>query len=427
VEVPEAVSLAAELIKLNTSNPGQMERGAASLVADALREAGASIRWFEPEPGRVSLVARIAGDGHGQPPLLVHSHLDVVPAVDSEWTSDPYGGDIVDGYLWGRGAVDMKGTIGCVLGAVRAMAHAGLRPQRDLVLAFFADEEAGGQLGAAHVVREAPELFGDCREAIGEVGGFSYSLAPGRRAYFVATAEKGVCWTRLIAHGRSGHGSMINPDNPIDRLADTLTRMRTAFNAAEPAPTATARATLDALRIALDRPGATGEEMLAVTGPLQRMLRAGLRDTVNPTELQAGFKANVVPGTASATLDGRFVPGAGAAFTARLIELAGERTKIETLYYGDAVEAPLDSPLLDAIGSALVAEDAAAVVVPYMSTAFTDAKWLSKLGIHCYGFAPMQLPDDLDFTALFHGVDERVPVAALDFGTRVLQTLFAAY
>lgn len=423
----ESVSLAQQLLRLDTSNPGHAERPAAQLVADALTDLGASTHWFEPEPGRVSIVARVSGELTDAAPLLIHSHLDVVPTIDAEWTRDPYGGEITDGYLWGRGAVDMKGSIGCVLAAVRAMARAGQRPRRDLVLAFFADEEAGGHLGAAHVVHEAPELFTDCQEAIGEVGGFSYSLTPSRRAYFVATAEKGVWWIRMTAHGRAGHGSMINPENPVDRLAAALTAIRVAFNAEEPLTTPTTRATLDVLRDALELPDATDDGVLAATGSLQRMLRAGICNTVNPTQLEAGFKANVVPSTAAATLDGRFVPGTGDQFKLQLRALAGERTQVDTLYFGDAVEAPLDTPLLSAIGASLSAEDASAIVVPHMSTAFTDAKWLTTLGIRCYGFAPLQLPDDLDFTALFHGVDERVPVNALDFGTRVLRRLLVAY
>jgi acetylornithine deacetylase/succinyl-diaminopimelate desuccinylase-like protein len=307
------------------------------------------------------------------------------------------------------------------------MARDGQQPRRDLVLAFFADEEAGGTLGASYVTSERPGLFAGCQEAIGEVGGFSYSLTPKRRAYFVSTAEKGVWWARLVAEGRAGHGSMINPDNPVRIVAEAVAQISRFFDGCEFLCTRTAEAMLDTLREVLETPAASVDAVLRSVGPLERMLRAGLCNTVNPTQLQAGFKSNVVPAAATATLDGRFVPGAGEQFLAAVASLAADRVRLETLYFGEAIEARRDSPLLGAISSTLSMTDPLAIVVPYMSTAFTDAKWLSRLGIQCYGFAPMQLPDDLDFTALFHGVDERVPASALDFGTVVLRSLFAIY
>jgi acetylornithine deacetylase/succinyl-diaminopimelate desuccinylase-like protein len=423
---PTAVAaLTQQLLRIDTSNPGQAEKPAAELVADHLAELGVAVQWFEPEPGRCSVVGRIRGQDSTLPALLLHAHVDVVPAIEKEWQRDPFGGDLHAGYLWGRGAVDMKGTVGIILDTLRSMHDRGQPPMRDLVVAFFADEEAGGQLGAGHVTHIRPDLFADCREAIGEVGGFSRTLNDEYRAYFVATAEKGVWWSRVVADGRAGHGSMINPDNPVSHLVTALARI--AEHTDDDIPTAATSAMFDRLRSVLDLPDATTEDLINRLGPLSRMVRAGLRNTVNPTQLHAGYKTNVVPATASGTIDGRFLPGSYDRFRAEIADLAGGSVRLEDIYSGPAVEASLDSALLDAIGTALRHEDQTAFVLPYMSTAFTDAKWIAPLGIQCYGFAPMLLPDELDFTALFHGVDERVPVSALDFGVRVFDRLLCSY
>jgi acetylornithine deacetylase/succinyl-diaminopimelate desuccinylase-like protein len=423
---PTAVAaLTQQLLRIDTSNPGQAEKPAAELVADHLAELGIAVQWFEPEPGRCSVVGRIRGQDSTLPALLLHAHIDVVPAIEKEWQHDPFGGDLHAGYLWGRGAVDMKGTVGIILDTLRSMHDRGQPPMRDLVVAFFADEEAGGQLGAGYVTHIRPDLFADCREAIGEVGGFSRTLNDEYRAYFVATAEKGVWWSRVVADGRAGHGSIINPDNPVSRLVTALARI--AGHTDDDIPTAATSAMFDRLRSVLDLPDATTEDLINRLGPLSRMVRAGLRNTVNPTQLQAGYKTNVVPATASGTIDGRFLPGSYDRFRAEIADLAGGSVRLEDIYSGPAVEASLDSALLDAIGTALRCEDQTAFVLPYMSTAFTDAKWIAPLGIQCYGFAPMLLPDELDFTALFHGVDERVPASALDFGVRVFDRLLCSY
>lgn len=422
---PTVVGLAQQLLRIDTSNPGGAEKPAAELVADVLADLGAAVHWFEPEPGRCSLVSRIRGVDPTLPALLIHAHLDVVPAIAGDWSHDPFGGDLQDGYLWGRGAVDMKGMVAMTLTALSRLARAGQAPRRDVVLAFFADEEAGGELGAGHVTRTRPDLFADCRDAIGEVGGFSHTLGDTARAYFVSTAEKGVWWARLIADGRAGHGSMINPDNPVALLAHAVSRVAGYDGPTQ--LTETTAAMFDRLRHLLGAEDASDDDLLDRLGPLHRMVNAGLRNTVNPTQLQAGYKTNVVPGVATGTIDARFLPGDEERLRAELCDLAGERIRVENIYRGAAVEARIESSLLDAIGAALRSEDETAAVLPYMSTAFTDAKWLSPLGINCYGFAPMLLPDELDFTALFHGVDERVPVSALHFGVSVLAELLRSY
>ncbi|MBI3217495.1 MAG: M20/M25/M40 family metallo-hydrolase [Mycobacterium sp.] len=417
--------LTQQLLRIDTTNPGRAERPAAELVADHLAGLGCAVEWFEPEPGRTSIVARIPGEHRQLPALLLHAHLDVVPAIEADWQRDPFGGDLVEGYLWGRGAVDMKGTVAIMVDTLTAMHRRGQKPNRDLVVAFFADEEAGGQAGAGYVTHERPDLFTDCAEAIGEVGGFSHTLSEDHRAYLVATAEKGVWWTRMVADGRAGHASMINPDNPVHHLVQALARV--AGHVGQDTPTAATTAMLERLRAVLAMPDATTEELIDRLGPLKKMMLAGMRNTVNLTQLQAGYKTNVVPATAEATIDGRFIPGTEDCFREEIARLAGDRVRFDEIYRGAAVESRLDSVLLEAIGSSLRAEDETAFVLPYISTAFTDAKWLAPLGIDCYGFAPMLLPDDLDFAALFHGVDERVPTSALDFGVRVFDRLLSSY
>ena len=345
--------------------------------------------------------------------------------MDDDWAVDPFGGEVRDGYVWGRGAVDMKGMVAAVLAALRAMRSAGVLPRRDLVLAFFADEEAGGRLGACHVTRSRPDLFAGCREAIGEVGGFSYSVTPDHRAYLVSAAEKGVLWADLAASGTAGHGSMINADNAVTHVARAVTRL--ADQVHEPRLTPTVMGFFVALRQLLARPEADEETLLEQIGPLARMIRASMSDTVNPTMLQAGYKSNVIPSRAQATIDGRFLPGNGEAFKRSVADVAGDDVRMQEIFFGDAVEATWQTPLVAAMEASLQSWDPGAVILPYMSTAFTDAKWLAQLGIQCYGFCPLLLPDDLDFTALFHGVDERVPIEGLEFSASVLRHLFETY
>lgn len=422
----DVVALTQQLVRINTSNPGGPEKPAAELVADVLAGVGISCEWFEPEPGRVSIVGRLAGRDPSLPALLLHAHLDVVPAVDSDWTRDPFGGDLHDGYVWGRGTVDMKGSVAITLAALQRLSRQGQRPRRDLVLAFFADEEAGGALGAGYVTQRSPQLFADCAEAIGEVGGFSHTLTSDHRGYFVSTAEKGVWWARLRATGVAGHGSMINPRNAITTLARALIRVAD-FSEPGPIRTSATDSLIERLREILADPAAVDDDVLARVGHFDRMIRAGRHNTVNPTQIRAGYKTNVVPAEASATIDARFLPGHDCTFQRQLTEVIGPDVAVETVYHGPAVEAVLDTPLLAAIGEALRGSDPIATVLPYMSTAFTDAKWLHRLGIQCYGFTPMRLPDDLDFTALFHGADERVPVDSLRFGVDVLVRLLTSY
>jgi acetylornithine deacetylase/succinyl-diaminopimelate desuccinylase-like protein len=425
----EVVDLCRELIRIDTSNygddSGPGERRAAEYVATKLAEVGLEPEIFEPGPGRASVIVRIPGEDQTRGALLIHGHLDVVPAERSDWRIDPFSGEIEEGCVWGRGAIDMKDMDAMTLAVVRQRSREGRQPARDLVVAFVADEEAGGGTGARWLVKNRPDLFKGCTEAIGEVGGFSYTVSDDRRLYLIQTAEKGMAWLRLIADGTAGHGSMINEDNAVTELAEAVARLgRHRFPVRV---TKTVRAFLgelsEELGIALDPDDI--ETTVAKLAPIARLLGATLRNTANPTMLAAGYKVNVIPGRAEAFVDGRFLPGHEEEFFAELDEVLGRQIRREFVNHDIAVETDFTGDLVDAMAAALVAEDPGARAIPYTVSAGTDAKSFSRLGIRCFGFSPLRLPPDLDFAGMFHGVDERVPVDALTFGTRVLDRFLA--
>ena len=425
----EVVTICRELLRIDTSNygdgSGPGERTAAEYVQGLLEEVGLETTFFESAPRRASVVARLEGTDPSLPALVLHGHTDVVPAHAPDWTVDPFSGEEIDGMLWGRGAVDMKDMDAMILAVVRQMVREGRKPARDVVLAFFADEEAGGPFGAGWAVEHRPELFAGATEAISEVGGFSVELG-GRRAYLLQTAEKGLGWLRLVADGRAGHGSQVNPDNAVAHLAGAVSRI-----AAHPWPltlTPTVQALLrgvadlTGLRYDAEDPRAV-DTLVEALGSAGRFVGATLRNTATPTQLDAGYKANVVPGTATGVLDTRFLPAERDSMRAALEDLAGPHVRIETIHEDIGLEAPLTGALVDRMVDAVLAEDPGAVVLPYMLSGGTDNKSLARLGITGYGFAPLQLPPELDFAGMFHGVDERVPVSALRFGVRVLDRL----
>lgn len=421
----EVVDLARDLIRIDTTNTGETEtsageRAAAEYVAAKLDEVGVSAEIYESERGRASVIARLEGTNPGRGGLVLHGHLDVVPANAADWAVDPFAGEIRDGYLWGRGAVDMKDMDGMILALVRQWARQGRKPPRDLTLAFFADEEAGSVHGAHWLVEHHPELFEGATEAVSEVGGFSLSVTDDLRLYPIETAEKGIQWLRLIAKGKAGHGSFTHDDNAITALSEAVARIgRHRFPIVM---TDTVRRFLDeasdALGIELDPD--QPEQVVAKLGPISRIVGATLRNTANPTMLEAGYKVNVIPGTATAAIDGRVLPGQEKEFLATIRELAGPDVEVVQTMEQIALETSFDGALVDAMADALRHEDPGARPIPYMLSGGTDGKALSRLGIRCFGFAPLRLPADLDFASLFHGVDERVPVDALRFGVRVL-------
>jgi acetylornithine deacetylase/succinyl-diaminopimelate desuccinylase-like protein len=421
----EVVDLLAELIRINTANPTHPERPAAEWVAAKLDEVGIASQIIESEAGRASTVARIPGADSSRPPLLIHGHLDVVPADAAEWTVDPFGGEIRDGFVWGRGAIDMKDMDAMVLALVRQWTREGRQPPRDIVLAFVADEEAGGRKGAHYLVDHHADLFAECTEAISEVGGFSVSVGEAARIYLVQTAEKGADWLRLQASGAPGHGSMVHDDNAVTRLARTVARIGShdwPVNVTD-----TVRATIAGLSEVLghDLDPDKVDEWLPLLGPAARMLGATIRNTANPTMLDAGYKANVIPSRAEATIDCRFLPGCEDDLLATIDALLDDGVAREFEMRDIAVETSFDGALVDAMSAALKAEDSGALPLPYLMSGGTDAKSFSTLGIRCFGFSPLRLPSGLDFMAMFHGIDERVPIEGLRFGVRVLDRLLA--
>jgi acetylornithine deacetylase/succinyl-diaminopimelate desuccinylase-like protein len=420
----EVVGLCQDLIRIESVNDGTGrgpgEREAAEYVAEKLAEVGLDAQVFESAPGRASVVTRIEGTDPSRPALLVHGHLDVVPAEPKEWRYDPFSGELADGCVWGRGAVDMKDMDAMVLAVVRDRMRSGRKPPRDVVLAFVADEEAGGTYGASWVVDHKPELFEGCTEGISEVGGFSLTVSDDVRLYMIETAQKGMAWMRLTAEGTAGHGSMINDDNAVTRLCEAVARLGSHTFPIH--VTKTVRSFLDevsdAFGIELDADDM--DATVAKLGPLARIVGATLRNTANPTMLEAGYKHNVIPQRAYANVDGRFLPGFEDAFERELDEVLGPGISREYLHYDIALETDFEGALVDAMAAALKQEDPGARPVPYTLSGGTDAKSFSRLGIRGFGFSPLRLPADLDFSGMFHGVDERVPTDSLLFGARVL-------
>src|SRR5215469_10723008 len=414
---------ASDLIRIDTANPGDLsgpgERKAAEHVAALLAEVGLEPRIYESHEKRASVVARIEGADPSRPALLMHGHLDVVPATAADWRVHPFSGEVAEDCVWGRGAVDMKDMDAMILAVLRQRLAEGRKPGRDIVVTFLADEEAGGTWGARWLVDNHPGEFEGVTEAIGEVGGFSVTIG-GRRLYLIQTAEKGMAWMRLVAQGTAGHGSMVNKDNAVTDVAEAVARIgRYEWPIRETeAAFAFARAASRALGIDFDP--ADPAAVLGKIGPIAKMVGATLTNTANPTMLSAGYKVNVVPQVAAAQVDGRFLPGYEEEFFAELDGLLGPEVQRESVHHDIAVETTLDGELAGAMTAALLDQDPEGRVVPYCLSGGTDAKSFARLGIRCFGFAPLSLPPELDFAGMFHGVDERVPVAALQFGVRVL-------
>jgi acetylornithine deacetylase/succinyl-diaminopimelate desuccinylase-like protein len=421
----EVADLLADLIRINTSNPTHPERRAAEWVAAKLDEVGIESQIIEAAPGRASTLARIEGTDSSRKPLLIHGHLDVVPADASEWTVDPFAGEIKDGCVWGRGAIDMKDMDAMTLALVREWARTGKQPPRDIVLAFVSDEEAGGRLGAHYLVDKHADLFAECCEAISEVGGFSISLNDKARVYAIQTAEKGINWLRLTASGAPGHGSMVHHDNAVTRLAEAVARI--GSHEWPIVITDTVRATVEGLSrvTGQDLDPEKVDDWLPLLGAAARMIGATVRNTANPTMLESGYKTNVIPSRATATIDCRFLPGQEDHLLETIDELMGDGVEREFEVRDIAVETSFDGAVVDAMCDALKAEDDGAVPIPYLMSGGTDAKSFSTLGMRCFGFSPLQLPSDFEFMSLFHGIDERVPVDALKFGVRVLDRFLA--
>lgn len=416
------------------------ESAAAAYCAEVLTADGIAAQVLETLPGRGSCFARLpATIADPEPPLVLLSHLDVVPVDAESWSHDPFGGELIDGVIWGRGAVDMKNMVAMELSVMLALARFGGERSRDVIFAAVADEEAGGVFGAAHWASVRPDLFADASgrpaaAALNEVGGYSMTIG-GRRIYGIQVAEKGIAWTRMRATGTTGHGSMPHPDNAAVKLAEAVTRLAAAPFPARVTPVVEAfldalglEAVADSIR-AGDEAGAFGALEAQVEDPvLCRSIAAMLRDTVTTTMIQVGKKMNVIPGSGEAQIDVRTLPGTDQqALLAEMQATVGDLALVESVIALPAIEAPANAPIVDLMRSALIAADPEASVAPMMITPGTDAKALATLGIPTYGFAPLQLAPEMPFLSLFHGHDERVPVSAISFGLPVLHEVVSRF
>lgn len=428
----EVVDLVAQLIQRNSENWGEStdtvgEADVADYIAQVLRETG-----WDPEvivttaDTRRAVALRVPGTDPAAPAMLVHGHIDVVPAMARDWSVPPYQGVIDDGMLFGRGAVDMKDMDGMMLALLRHWGRNGERPRRTLQVLFTPDEEAGGKHGAHWLVANRPDLFEGCTEAVGEVGGFSITVRDDLRLYPIQTAEKGIRWLRLTAQGRAGHGSMINDDNAVTALCEAVTKVGRHTWPVRLTPTVERFLAELSQAYGVDINHTDMSEVFAKLGTLGSLVGATLQNTAHPTMLSAGYKHNVIPQDATAFIDGRVLPGHEQEFEDEIRRIVGDGIRVHTDISDIALETTFDGPTVDAMAAALRAEDSGAHPVPYMISGGTDAKAFSTLGIRCYGFSPLRLPAGLDYWQLFHGVDERVPVDALKFGVRVLKRFFDA-
>lgn len=426
----DTLRIAQDLIQLDTTNYGggrsEGEQSAAEYVEQHLRTLGLAPQIFESAPKRTCVVCRVPGSDPSQPPLVVHGHLDVVPAIAEDWSVDPFAATVRDGYLWGRGAVDMKNMNAMILSSAAEILGSGQLPNRELILAFFADEEDGGALGSHFLVNEHPELFAGAKQAISEVGGYSVQVGD-ERAYLIQTGEKAMIWVRARARGTAGHGSRLLNGNALVTLAEALVRLgrhewRLTLNATTTRLLNEIAATLG-VEPDLEHP----ERLVVHTGAGAGFIESSLRTTANVTMLEAGYKHNVVPDLAEAAIDIRTLPGDEEAVLAELRTILGSEIELEIVHQDIGMEVPFETDIVTAMVTALRTEDVDARVLPYLMPAGTDNKALARLGIDGYGFVPMQLPREFDFVSMFHGVDERIPVDALSFGHRVLTSMLRSY
>ncbi|MEV0368768.1 M20/M25/M40 family metallo-hydrolase [Streptomyces sp. NPDC050636] len=423
----EVVRFTSDLIRIDTTNAGDgecRERPAAEYAADWLADAGIEPTLLERSAGRTNVVARIEGTDRAAGGLLVHGHLDVVPAEPADWSVHPFSGEVRDGVVWGRGAIDMKNMDAMMLAVVRQWARAGVRPRRDIVLAFTADEEASAKDGSGFLADHHADLFEGCTEGISESGAFTFHAGGGMQLYPIAAGERGTAWLKLTAQGQAGHGSKVNHANAVSRLAAAVARIGEHEWPVRLTPTVRAAlrelAALHGIDADPEAPDFDVDTLLSKLGASAKLVEPTVRNSANPTMLEAGYKINVIPGSAVAYVDGRVVPGGEAEFRTTMDALTGPDVAWDYHHGEVALQAPLDSPTYAAMRAAIEAFDPEGHVVPYCMSGGTDAKQFSRLGIAGYGFSPLRLPEDFDYQALFHGVDERVPVEALHFGVRVL-------
>jgi acetylornithine deacetylase/succinyl-diaminopimelate desuccinylase-like protein len=419
------VELLQQLLRFDTSNPPGNERECIDWIRGLLEELGCEVRIVARDPARPNLIARLPGRGVSAP-LLLQGHVDVV-AARGEWRHPPFAGELDGGYVWGRGALDMKGGVAMMLAAFMRVKASAAQPPGDVILCVLADEEAGSDLGAGFLVAEHPELFSGVRFAIGEFGGFTMQVA-GRRFYPIMVAEKQVCWARARMRGRAGHGSMPIRGGAMGKLArllGELDRRRLPVHV-----TPVTRAMIEAIAAELPAPLALPlrgllkpqltDRLLDVVGERVKVFDPLLHNTASATIVAGGEKINVIPDEVTLELDCRLLPG----FTpqdvfAELRALGGVELEFEVIRH-EPVTAEPDLTLFDTLAQTLRELDPTARPVPLLLPAVTDGRFFSFLGIQTYGFLPMQLPEDMAFMELIHAENERLPADTLEFGTEAI-------
>ena len=430
----DPVELLHKLIRFDTTNPPGNERDAVYHLKTILDDAGIDTRILALDPARPNLIARIEGRGEA-PPFLMHAHVDVVPTTDQRWTHDPFGGELIDGYVWGRGALDMKSGAVMMVDAMVRLAESGELPAGDIILAIVADEEHGGTVGARFLVEEHPEQFDGVKYAIGEFGAFPLTVA-GIRFYPIQIAERVSVEFTLTMRGAAGHGSLPVSDGAMELLGRTLTRLDKKrlpvhivdANRAmlETMVQHTTGASQTALKALLNQRTA-GPTLSAFRSQLG-ILEPVLRNTVSPTIVRGGDKINVIPAEVTLTLDGRMLPGVSVAeFAAELQRVVGKRVSVAYATESISALSEPDLGLFDLLAAIVKERDPEGVPVPFLLPAVTDGRWFNQLGIQHYGFLPMQLPDDFAFQDTVHGSDERIPVDALRHGCEAISDLLRRY
>jgi acetylornithine deacetylase/succinyl-diaminopimelate desuccinylase-like protein len=398
----ETLSHLQALIRLNTTNPPGNEQLAADYLAKALRSAGIEPVLIAPEPTRTNLIARLAGSDRSAAPLMLSSHTDVVPVEAGRWTREPFSAEIADGCVWGRGSIDMKSKCAMDLGLAMAIQRAGAMPERDVIVAAVADEEAGSELGARYLVEHHPELV-RAGYVLNETGGFTLYMGE-RRFYPIQVAEKGFVTVKMTVSAAPGHGSMPRADTAISWIADLIGRItRTPMRRRL---TPLMQRTLADLGVAPDK-----------APPLFRPMIA---NTVTPTILRAGYKDNVIPGEAWVVLDGRTLPGEDErSFLRELREIVGPEPVLEVIKSAPPAEASADTELFRLIKSRIERADPGAIAIPWMLPGATDSKFYAQLGATCYGFSPVRLDPKMPFGSLYHGNDERLPISGFLWGLKL--------
>jgi acetylornithine deacetylase/succinyl-diaminopimelate desuccinylase-like protein len=415
-----------QLIRFDTTNPPGNEAECVAYINRLLTGAGFETTILALDPNRPNLIARLAGQGNA-PPLMLYGHVDVVTTASQNWTHPPFEGKLMDGYVWGRGALDMKGSVAMMLSAFLRARAEGLAPAGDVVLAVLSDEEAGGDYGAKYLVENHADHFEGIRYALGEFGGFTFHIGR-KRLYPIQVAEKQVCWMKATVRGPGGHGSLPMRGGAMAGLARLLQKLDRGRLPAHITPAA--RQMIESVTSALSFPSnlvmrlllneRLTDHVLRLAGTRGQLFEPLLHNTVNATVVQGGVQVNVIPSEIVLLMDGRLLPGFGPdEFTAELRQIIGGDVELEVIRYDPSLAEP-DMGLFNTLADILRDEDPGGIPVPMLLTAVTDGRHFARLGIQSYGFTPMNLPAGFNFPEIIHAADERIPVEALEFGANAI-------